>query len=222
MAETVIPWPPRFSTAIGVTSLIVAPALMSIGDLMHPAESWDAAKQVAIVAAAPDRWYLAHLLLLVGTLLLVPGILLLTRAVALRHSALGYASQVLFLISVGALSAAITHEMELGPFAKAAGEQASVTLFESFNAHALPVLLPGLLSFFAATALMVAPLVSAAGPLRWPALVFGLGALLIFGEIALAQVILSQIGNVLMFVAGVGFARALRSVEIAFTAAATA
>jgi len=75
----------------------------------------------------------------------------------------------------------------------------------------LVALLPGLLAFFVGIGLFVAPLASAAGPLRWPACCLGLGALLILGEIIAAQVILSQIGNVLIFVSGIGFARVLRS-----------
>jgi hypothetical protein len=42
-----------------------------------------------------------------------------------------------------------------------------------------------------------------------PAVAFGLGAVLILGEILLAEVLLSQIGNVVIFVAGIAFARLL-------------
>ena len=191
-------------------SLIVAPALMSLGDLMHPPETWDSAAQVAIVAAAARRWYLAHLLLLAGILLFIPGILVLTRTVALHRPALGYSSRVLLLASVGALSAVFAFEMLLGGFV-VADRRAAVALLETFNSRVLVVLLPGLLAFFVGSGLFVAPLASAPGPLRWPACCLGLGALLILGEIIAAQVILSQIGNVLIFVSGIGFARVLRS-----------
>ena len=197
-------------TTIEAASLIVAPALMSIGDLMHPHESLDAGAQVAMVAAAATRWYVAHLLLLVGMLLLIPGILLLSRTVALRHPGIGYASRVLVLVSVGALSAIFAFEMLLGGFTVAAERRAAVALLETFNSHVLVVLLPGLLAFFIGTGLFVTPLARAAGPLRWPALCFALGALFILGEIITAQVILSQIGNVLILIAGLGFARVLR------------
>jgi hypothetical protein len=42
-----------------------------------------------------------------------------------------------------------------------------------------------------------------------PALGFALGAILIMGEIILAKVLLSQIGNIMILVAGTGFARSL-------------
>lgn len=202
--------PPRFGTKIGPASLIVGPALMSLGDLMHPPESWDAPTQVAIVAAAATRWYLAHLLLFVGILLFVPGILALTRTVALRRPAFGYAGRVLLLVSVGALSAVFAFEMVLGGFAAAADQRAAVALLDTFNSRVFVALLPGLLAFFVGTGLVVAPLVATAGPLRWPALGFALGALFILGEIIAAQVILSQIGNGLILLAGIGFVRGLR------------
>jgi hypothetical protein len=50
-----------------------------------------------------------------------------------------------------------------------------------------------------------------ASPFRWPALGFGLGTLLILGEIILAKVLLSQIGNIICLVAGITFARVLLS-----------
>jgi hypothetical protein len=200
--------PPR-CRRIEAASLIVAPALMSLGDLMHPPESWDSAAQVAIIATAARRWYLAHLLLLFGILLFVPGILVLSRTLALHRPALGYASRVLLLASVGGLAAVFACEMLLGGFV-AADPRAAVVLVDTFNSRVLVALLPGLLAFFVGTGLFVVPIASAGGPLRWPALGLGLGALLILGEIVSAQVILSQIGNLLIFTAGIGFARVLR------------
>ncbi|HEX6407352.1 MAG TPA: hypothetical protein VFZ90_09195 [Gemmatimonadales bacterium] len=201
--------PPRLRM-IEAGSLIVAPALMTVGDLMHPPESWDSAVQVAIIAAAARRWYLAHLLLLFGILLFVPGILVLSRTLLLHRPGLGYASRVLLLASVGGLSAVFACEMLLGGFV-AADQQAAIALVDTFNSRVLVALLPGLLAFFVGTGLFVAPIASTAGPLRWPALCLGLGALLILGEIISAQVILSQVGNTLIFVAGIGFARVLSS-----------
>lgn len=201
-----------------VASLIVAPALMSIGDLMHPHESSDSREQVAMVAAAATRWYVAHLLLLIGMLLFVPGILLLTRTVALRSPGLGYASRVLVLASVGALSAVFAFEMLLGGFTVAADRGAAVALLETFNSRVLVVLLPGLLAFFVGTGLLVAPLARVAGPLQGPVLCFALGALFILSEIITAQVMLSQIGNLLILIAGVGFARVLGRAETASVA----
>ena len=202
------PPPGRYRTVIGATSLIVAPALMSVGDLMHPHESWDAAAQVAIVAESASRWYMAHLLLFVGMLVFAPGILALSEVVAKRRPGAGYAARVLLVVSVGALSAVFVCEMLLGRFVSQGADHATaVALFETFQSGAvLGALMPGLLAFFIGTALFVTPLASSTGPFRWPALCFGLGAILIMGEIILAEVLLSQIGNILILVAGTAFA----------------
>lgn len=201
---------PRYRTTLGAVSLIVGPALMSVGDLFHPAESWDTAAQVAIIATTASRWYGAHLLLFVGMLLFVPGILALTKVVANRKPAAGYAARVLFLISVGALSAVFVFEMLLGAFiSQSADPAAGVALLQTFMSKVFLAIQPGLLAFFIATGIASWTLAAGAGPYRWPALLFALGAILILGEIILAEVVLSQIGNIVIFVAGAGFARAL-------------
>jgi hypothetical protein len=176
---------------------------------MHPHESWDAAAQVAMIAESASRWYTAHLLLFVGMLVFVPGILALSEVVANRRPAIGYAARVLLFASVGALSAVFVCEMLLGRFVSegAADNAAAVALFKTFQSGAvLGALMPGLVAFFVGTGLFVTPLASTAGPFRWPALCFALGAILIMGEIILAEVRLSQIGNILILVAGIVFA----------------
>ena len=201
----------RYRTVIGAASLVVAPAFMSVGDLMHPHESWNAATQVAILAESASRWYVAHLLLFVGMLVFVPGILALSEVVAERRPVAGYAARVLLLVSVGALSAVFACEMLLGRFvSEGADETSAVALFQTFQSGAvLGALMPGLLAFFIGTALFVTPLASTSGPFRWPAICFALGAVLIMGEIILSEVLLSQIGNLLILAAGIAFARLL-------------
>ena len=177
------PPPSRYRTVIGAVSLIVAPALMSVGDLMHPHDLGDPAAQVAIVAESASRWYLAHLLLFVGMLVFVPGILALSEMAAKRRPAAGYAARVLLVVSVGALSAVFVCEMLLGRFVSQGADQAAaVALFATFQSGAvLGALMPGLFAFFVGTALFVTPLAITTGPYRWPALCFALGALLILG-----------------------------------------
>jgi membrane-bound ClpP family serine protease len=57
------------------------------------------------------------------------------------------------------------------------------------------------------------PLMIAGGKLRWIAALYSLGALLILAEIVSAQVILSQIGNVLIFCGGVVAAKRMMKDE---------
>jgi hypothetical protein len=53
------------------------------------------------------------------------------------------------------------------------------------------------------------------GPVPLASPLLRIGRVLIFGEIALAMVILSQNRNVLILIAGIGFARGLRRAEAA-------
>jgi len=203
--------PSRYRTTIGATSLIVGPALMSIGDLFHPAEHPRAAAQVAIIVHSASRWYAAHLLLFAGLLLLVPGFLAITNVAMDRRPAAGYAARLLLLVGVGAFSAVIAFEMLLGRFISERNDQAAAAaLLDTFQSPEIwMALVPGLLAFFIGIALAVVSLASAGDPFRWPALGYALGASLILGEIILSKVLLSQIGNIIMFVAGTAFARLL-------------
>ena len=206
---------PPYHTTVGAASLVVAPALMSIGDLIHPAESWVAATQIAILAPATTRWYAAHLLLFIGMLLFIPGLLAMTRVARDRKVTASYAARVLMLIGVGALSAVFVGEMILGRYVARVNDQAlGVAFLETFMSPAIfGALVPGLLAFFVGTGILVKLLSSRSDPFRRPALLFGLGALLILAEIASAQVLLSQIGNVVIFIAGVAFYRQLSMIR---------
>ena len=201
----------RSRIVVAAVSLIVGPALMSLGDLLHPPESMDASAQVAIVAAAASRWYSAHLLLLIGFLLVIPGVLTLTWLVSERRPVAGRTARALMLVSVGAFSAVFVFEMLLGRFLSDGAEtRSAIALLDSFQSTKIfLVLVPGLLAFFVGTAFLVVPLASRDGPFRWPAVAFAIGAALILAEIVSAQVLLSQIGNVVIFLASTAFARLL-------------
>lgn len=204
MGETL----PRSRVFVGATSLIIGPALMSIGDLFHPAESMDASAQVAIVAAAPSRWYGAHLLLLIGMFLIVPGVLTLTKLASERRPVAGYIARLLMLPSLAAFSGVLVFEMVLGRFLSRGAEvRSAITLLEAFqSSEVFFVLVPGLLAFFIGTAFFVVPLASHGDPFRWPAIVFAAGAALILIEIVSAQVLFSKVGNVVIFAASTTFA----------------
>lgn len=203
---------PRYRTLIEVMSLLVGPALMSIGDLMHPVEDLDAAAQVAIVVQSASHWYTAHLLLFVGFQLLVPGMLAISSAAMERKPRAGYAARILTLMSLGAFSGVFAFEMILGRFIAAGADQgAAVVLLKQFqqSPQMILALAPGLLAFFVGIALLVISLATTSNPFRWPTLGLALGAGLVLAEIISARVLLSQIGNIVILVSSVAFARSL-------------
>ena len=70
-------------------------------------------------------------------------------------------------------------------------------------------MIPVALAFLVVSAVFAVPLIVGSKPLRWPALVFLVGTLLVPGEIIFSQVLLSQIGGLLVWGGSVAFARLL-------------
>ena len=196
--------PRDYRTLIAVASLIVGPLLMSIGDLIHPEERMDSAEQIAILADHASRWYAAHLLLFIGMMLAIPGLLALASLTAERSPAAGYAARILTLIGAAAFTSIFLGEMLIGRFVTDGGDSAAATdlLDITLSGPIVAAVVPGVLAFFAGIAAFASPLVIAGGQLRWIAVLYSIGALLILAEIISAQVILSQIGNILIFCGG--------------------
>jgi len=191
-------------TLIAAASLIVGPLLMTIGDLFHPEERMDTAEQIAILVNHASRWYAAHLLLFIGILLSIPGLLALASLTAQRKPAAGHAARILVLIGAAAFAAIFVGEMLIGRFVTdGADTTAATALLDSmFSGPMVAAVMPAALAFFAGTAAFAIPLVTAGGTLRWIAALYSIGALLILAEILSAQVVLSQIGNLLIFCGG--------------------
>ena len=85
-------------------SLIVAPLVLLAGELLHPPFQRDPARLLAVAAANPGRWYLAHLLSLIGFALLMPAILRLTQLVGQGRAALADVGGTLALLGMLAVS----------------------------------------------------------------------------------------------------------------------
>lgn len=193
-------------TVIGAASLAVGPLVMAVGDLLHPKESSDFGRQAAIIAEQPTRWYLAHLLLFLGLVVFVPGLLTLVGLAAARRPRVGYAGSVLLVVGLAGVSAIFVAEMlagRLGSLSVAATEEFLDTMFSGPIAGPM---IPVAAAFFVATAVLALALIAGSGPLRWPAVVLLAGTLLILAEIISAQVLLSQIGNLLVWGGSVGVA----------------
>ena len=199
-------------TAVAAISLVFGPLLMSVGDLIHPHESWDPAVQAAMImqhAAHASRWYIAHLLLFVGILVVIPGILAIASLTAERTPRAGYASRILSLIGVASFASLFVGEMLIGRYVSdGANESAATKLLETFQSGPiLGAVMVGGLAFFLGVAAFAVPLIRAGGILRLPALAFVVGAVFIGGEIITAEVLLSRIGNLTILGGGILFAR---------------
>jgi hypothetical protein len=200
---------------VPAASLIVGPLLMSVGDLVHPAERMDAAEQMAILVDHAPGWYAAHLLLFIGIVVSIPGLFALTGLTSARRPAAGYAARVLVLMGVAAFASIFVAEMLIGRFVTDGADRATATqlLTTMFSGPMVAAVMPGVLAFFVGMGAFAIPLLIAGGKLRLIAALYSLGALLILAEIVSAQVILSQIGNVLIFCGGVVAAKRMMNDE---------
>lgn len=202
-------------TAVAAVSVVLGPLLMSVGDLIHPQESMDPATQAAVIlqhASHASRWYVSHLLLFFGFLIVIPGILAISRLTAERAPKAGYAARVLTLIGLASFAAIVVGEMLIGRYVSDGADAAAATkLLATFQSGPiLGAVMLGGIGLFLGVAAMAVPLIRAGGSPRWPALAFVAGAILIAAEIITAQVLLSQIGNLTFLVGGILFARQIR------------
>jgi hypothetical protein len=193
--------PRDYRTLIAAASLIAGPLLMAIGDLLHPEERMVPSEQIAILVNDASRWYTAHLLLFVGMVLFIPGLLALSALAGARAPALGYAARILVLVGTAALASIFVGEMLVGRFVMDGADPAAATnLLESmFSGPMLAAVGPAMLAFFVGTAAFAIPLMRGGGRVAWAAAFILIGVLLVLAEILSAQVILSQIGNILAF-----------------------
>jgi hypothetical protein len=118
---------------------------MAVGDLLHPKETADITSQAAIVVEHAGRWYLAHLLLLIGLVLYLPGLLTLTDVAVPRRPRTSHAARLLLVIGAVGASAIFLAEMlagRLGAVSAAAMKDLCDTMFSgSIAAPMVPLLL---------------------------------------------------------------------------------
>jgi hypothetical protein len=193
--------PRGYRTRLAAASLIFGPLLMAVGDLLHPEERMSPPEQIAIVAQHASGWYTAHLLLFIGLMLFIPGFLALAALTEARKPAAGYAARILTLIGAAAFASIFVGEMLVGRFVLDGADPAAATdlLRSMFSGPMFAAVGPATLAFFVGTAAFAIPLMRAGGRTGWAAASILVGALLILAEILSAQVILSQLGNILVF-----------------------
>jgi hypothetical protein len=192
--------PRDYRTLIAAASLIAGPLLMAIGDLLHPEERMAPTEQIAILVDHASRWYIAHLLLFLGMMLFIPGLLALATLTEARKPAVGYPARILILVGTAAVASIFVAEMLVGRFVLDGADPAAATdlLQSMFSGPMLAVVGPAMLAFFVGTAAFAIPLMRTGSRIGWAAALILLGALLVLAEILSAQVILSQIGNILV------------------------
>ncbi len=163
---------------IGAVSLVVAPLFGLVGGALHPERATDPAELLEVVAANLDRWYLAHLLFFLGSLLLLPAVLMLGDLARARAPGLALAGVVLSVIGLVGAAGVAAVELAIWELAQpsvAAGEAAAVVERLTEGAAVTVPVLGASIGFPLGFALLGAALWRADAAPRWASACVGLG-----------------------------------------------
>lgn len=168
---------PTRSRALGM-ALIVTPLLWLAAEAVSPPLKSGAAAQLAVVAAHPHRWYWYTVLLIAGTITLVPaalGVARLTSQASPRLSATG-AALVGFsaIVAVGDATTQLLTWQMTQPGANHAQMAALLDRYDN-SAAASIFFLPGGVALLAGSAVLAIALWRAPIAARWVAVSFGVG-----------------------------------------------
>jgi hypothetical protein len=117
--------------------MVIAPLLVLVSEVIHPAEKSSSREQLAVIARHLDRWYAAHLIALVAIALLVPAVLGLMHMLRERQVAWGHVGGGLALLGLLAVTGIVAVEGFVGWQAAAGGDRAQmVALFDRLTGTA--------------------------------------------------------------------------------------
>ena len=113
--------------------MVVAPLVLLVATVIHPASDMDEATQVATIADNLDAWYAAHLLALVAIVLTVPVVLGLMHMLRERQVALGHVGGGLALLGLFAYTGIVGMELAMWQMAAGGSTAEAVALLERLN-----------------------------------------------------------------------------------------
>jgi hypothetical protein len=161
--------------------MVVAPILLLVAMVIHPASDMDEATQVATIADNLDAWYAAHLIVLVSIVLTVPALLGLMHMLRERQVTLGHVGGGLGMVGLLAFVGIVAMELVLWQLVREGDTATAMTLLQGLNESA-GILIPfALMSFGFAIgmALLAVGLYRARAVQSWMAVCVGAGAILI-------------------------------------------
>lgn len=169
--------------------MVVAPLVLLVSMVIHPASNTDEATQVATIVENLDAWYAAHLLALVSIVLMVPALLGLMHMLRERQVALGHVGGGLAMLGLLAFVGIVAMEMVMWQLAGGGDTAAAVSLLQALNESAGIVIPFALVSFGFAIgmALLAVGLYRARVVQSWMAVSVGVGSILFGSGIALAM-----------------------------------
>ena len=179
----------HFRKMIAGACMVVAPVVLLVGMVIHPASDMNEAKQVATIADNLDAWYVAHLLAFVSIVLVVPAVLGLMHMLRERQVALGHVGGGLAILGLLAFTGLVAMELVLWQMAGAGSTAETVALLERLNETAGIVIPFVLLSFgfSIGMAVLAVGLYRARAVQSWMAVFVAVGAILFGLAVATAM-----------------------------------
>jgi hypothetical protein len=123
----------HFRKLVAGACMVVAPIVLLVAMVIHPASDMDEATQVATIADNLDAWYVAHLLALVSIALTVPVVLGLMHMLREREVALGHVGGGLAMLGLLAFAGVIGMELVMWQAVAGGSTREAVALLERLN-----------------------------------------------------------------------------------------
>ena len=123
----------HFRKIVAGACMVVAPVVLLVTAVIHPASDMNEATQVATIADNLDAWYVAHLLALVSIALMVPAVLGLMHMLREREVAFGHLGGGLAMLGLLAFAGIVGMELVMWQMVAGGSTREAVALLERLN-----------------------------------------------------------------------------------------
>jgi hypothetical protein len=123
----------HFRKSVAGACMVVAPLVLLVAMVIHPASDMNEATQVATIQDNLDAWYVAHLLALISIALTVPAVLGLMHMLREREVAFGHVGGGLAMLGLLAFTGLVAMELVMWQMAAGGSTREAVALLERLN-----------------------------------------------------------------------------------------
>ena len=123
----------HFRKTVAGACMVVAPIVLLVAMVIHPASDMDEATQVATIADNLDAWYVAHLLALIAIVVMVPAVLGLMHMLREREVAFGHVGGGLAMLGLLAFTGIVAIELVMWQLVTGGSVREAVALLERLN-----------------------------------------------------------------------------------------
>jgi len=123
----------HFRKMVAGACMVVAPLVLLVAMVIHPASDLNEATQVATIQDNLDAWYVAHLLALVSIAVMVPAVLGLMHMMREREVAFGHVGGGLAMLGLLAFAGIVGMELAMWQMAAGGSTAEAVALLERLN-----------------------------------------------------------------------------------------